>query len=200
MSAKSTVIAICLPIVIFLTNFLALSFSDFIYKSYFTSSEDLHYAMEAVDFVKLDRELDPEYFSDQARLHMADVRGLYNKAKAANAVLVLILFATVIRLVYTKRFGEIKKGMVGGLIVATLFILTIFSLTLISFDQSFVVFHKIIFTNNLWIFPEEDTLVKLFSLDFFTYFLEKLTTNILITMLVTMVLTKLILKNVTKSS
>lgn len=200
MKVASILISIFLPFSIFLTNFLALSFSDTIYKSFYKNSEELHYALKAVDHIRLGRELNSDFFSQQAIVHMADVKKLYDLAIRANAVIVLILFGSIFNLIAKKNYRDLKEGIISGLIIATLVILLVFISTLVSFNESFIVFHKLVFTNNLWLFPPGDNLVKLFSIDFFTYFLEKLTINILITILFILISIKLIPKNAAKNS
>lgn len=184
------IIAFSLPITIVLTNLLALTFSDAIYKSFFQNSEEIHLALNVVNYLRVGIGLDPDYFSPQAITHMADVKNLFNAAKAANALILFLLFATALYLTSKKKFKQLKRGILLGTVINILAILSVFILSVLNFDFAFVLFHKIFFRNDIWLFPSDDTLVNLFSLNFFIFFVQKLTVNILLTLLIILILLK----------
>jgi len=188
------VIAVLLPVAIIFTNLLALTFTDSLYKTYFKNSEDLHYAMQVVDNLRLGKPMDDNYYSVQAISHMEDVKNLVNFAKITNIVALFIIISDVLYLVKKRNYKTIKKGLMLGIILSTLCILATFICASLNFDFSFVVFHKLLFSNNNWLFAPDDRLVRLFSLDFFNFYLQKMITNILLTILVLLAIVKLIPK------
>lgn len=183
MIIPTLLIVLSLPCLIIITNILALSFSDFIYKDFFKNSEDLHYAMNVVSYLKFGQNLSENYFSPQAITHLADVKNLFDFVKALNAIFIFAVFSLAFYLIRQNKFMLLKKGLILGILFTTLVLLLIFISALINFDFAFLIFHKLLFNNDLWLFDPADNLVNLFSQDFFTHFLRKLTTNILITLL-----------------
>lgn len=193
-------IAFSLLITIVITNLLALTFTDSLYKTYFKNSEDLHYAMQVVDYLRLGKLMDDQYYSTQAISHMEDVKNLLNFAKITNVVALFLIISNILILAKKGRYKIIKKSFIAGAIISTLSILALFISAIMDFNYSFVIFHKIFFTNNNWLFEPGDHLVQLFSLHFFVFFLQKLATNILITILALLAVVKFIPKNDSKSN
>ena len=95
-------------------------------------------------------------YSEKERLHMKDVRNLI----WSSWILILILIITI---VYTKNpKKELYKGGIYTIILTILL-----SLTLLSFSTSFTIFHKLLFTNNLWLLPANSLLIQMFPERFF---------------------------------
>lgn len=188
-------IASALPITIILTNLLALAFTDNTYKVYFKNGEKIHYALNVVSFLRVGTPLEKSYFSPQANAHMQDVKKLIEGAKITNTIAIFVLIAPSLYLVHKKKFMQLRRGIILGLILTTLTVLLIFISALLSFNNVFTIFHKIFFRSNNWLFVPSDTLVALFPLDFFTFFFQKLTTNILATIFALLVAVKFIPKN-----
>ena len=116
-------------------------------------------------------------FSDKENLHLSDVRGIVRGLKiirwAGGALALCGLL-----LLYWKRGGE-KTGFlscaVRGFALSALFLL--FTATVLSvwgaanFDGLFVTFHKIAFSNDLWLLnPQTDLLMALMPLPFFIWY------------------------------
>jgi len=188
----SLIIALFFLPTVVMTNFLALSFSDFIYKDFFKDPEDLHYVTNVTNYLKFGQKLNDKYFSQQAVQHMSDVKNLFNTAKAVNASVLFVFLSFIIYSIYKKKYVFLKKGLILGVIISTLVILLILICSMLNFDISFVIFHKILFRNGLWLFEPNDSLVKLFTEDFFILFLEKLVLNISVTLFLTLSVIKLI--------
>ena len=200
MKLPVALIVFSLPIAIVLTNLLALTFSDYTYKNYFASGQDLNSALNIVNYLRVGTAIGSDFFSNQAVKHMVDVKSLFDSTKIANALTLLVLTGTTVFFFSKKRLREMKKGVVLGIIILTLLILFVFTLSLLDFNYAFIIFHKVFFRNDLWLFPPNDSLVKLFSISFFVYFTQTLITNILLTMLIILILLKFIPKNDSKSN
>ncbi len=193
-------ITLALPVTIILTNLLALAFTDNTYKVYFKDSEKIHYVLNVISFIRVGTPLDASYFSPQANVHMQDVDKLFECVKIANAIALFALIAPCLYLGHKKKFVQLKKGVILGLILTTLTVLLIFISALLNFNGAFTIFHEIFFRNDDWLFAPSDTLVTLFTLDFFTFFFQKLTTNILATIFALLICVKFFPKNDSKNN
>jgi integral membrane protein (TIGR01906 family) len=104
-------------------------------------------------FLFLD-DLEGDYSEDEL-IHMQDVRNLV----IGSLVLMLILIGFTI-------FAEKRDFLIGGIIGFGL--LGLFALfSLINFSWGFTMFHKIFFTNDLWLLPMDSLLISMYSIDFF---------------------------------
>lgn len=192
MRLRILLIAFSLTTAIILTNLLALIFTDNTYKKFYQSDKQIYYVLNVVNFIRVDKKLDSTYFSTQAMVHMQDVKVLITGAKLINVFAQFILFSLILYNILKMQYAQLKRGIILGIITTTLLVLFTFILALINFNYSFVLFHKIFFKENNWLFVPDDNLVKLFPIDFFTFFIGKLTTNILITVLLLLVAVKFI--------
>lgn len=128
-------------------------------------------------------------FSDKENRHLADVKGIVTALKlmrwvGGGGVLAALL------LLYLKS-GENKalflSDAVRGFALAALFLLLIATalaiLGAVNFDGLFVTFHKIAFTNSLWLLnPQTDLLVALMPLPFFTWYAGEMAKSMLPTL------------------
>lgn len=112
-----------------------------------------------------------DFFNEQDRLHMADVRNLFlgglklrRMCLVTAAVLILILILLKADWKYLiPRAYSVAVGVFLG-IVALLAIA--FS---IDFTRCFTIFHQIFFTNDLWLFdPETDYMIRMLPEGFFS--------------------------------
>jgi len=181
-------IIICIPLVIIFSNLLLLIFNP---RSYFDIYEktsvyrqiDRQAANQAtkelIDYFKDKNNFDPNYFSGQAILHLRDVKKLINLVEVSTLILTGVLLISSSYLVFKKKLHFLKNAFLYGSI-ATFIISLIFTILLVfSFQNAFLLFHKIAFTNNLWLFNESDNLIKLFPIAFFAVFTKKLLINII---------------------
>lgn len=130
--------------------------------------------------------LDANFFSNQARMHLADVKAQYLFLQR----LFLLFTATVIILSFWLIKNREQRRLLKAFMLAsgiTLAFTTLaFSGILANFDELFIKFHELLFTNNLWLLPDNDTLIKLFPGSFFVVFAKAIvvkTAAIALTML-----------------
>jgi len=118
-----------------------------------------------------------EAFSEKENAHLADVRGIVNALKIirwAGGGLLIAAFA----LLYFKNKANpapFFADAVRGFALSALFLLLLATVLAIwgavNFDGLFVTFHKVIFTNELWLLnPNTDLLVALMPLPFFIWY------------------------------
>ncbi len=114
-----------------------------------------------------------DFFNEQDRLHMADVRnlflgGLMLRNFCILGSLVLLILATM----GNYRDQSMGKGYLFGylraMFVTAVFVIVITAGCVINFDASFRLFHHIFFTNDLWIFdPTTDYMINMLPEGFF---------------------------------
>ena len=173
-------IPIC--VVIILTNFLLLAFSQ---KYQTVDKERTH---EILGYFRGNNNLDVNYYSNQALSHLIDVKRLINFAFVIDTILLILVFLHLAYFVKKHKRRIIKRSAVLASIITVALILLVLIANLLNFDYFFVEFHKIFFRNNLWLFPSDDNLIKLFPPEFFVSFVNQLVTNILISILALLIL------------
>ncbi len=125
-------------------------------------------------------------FSDKENAHLVDVRGVENSLKIirwAGGGLVIGMLAWL----YFKNKAQVASFLadaVRGFALSALFLLFIATVLAIwgavNFDGLFVTFHKLIFTNNLWLLnPNIDLLMALMPLDFFIWYVGEMLKSML---------------------
>ncbi|MEZ3436636.1 MAG: TIGR01906 family membrane protein [Lachnospiraceae bacterium] len=112
-----------------------------------------------------------DFFNEQDRLHMADVRNLFLGGLRLRTVL-LVLAAGVILLLYFWKtdlrlyLSKAYKWALAVFLMAAAFLGIAFS---IDFTACFRIFHEIFFTNDLWMFdPAEDYMIRMLPEGFFS--------------------------------
>lgn len=111
-----------------------------------------------------------DFFNEQDRLHMEDVKNLFLGGLKLRTVMLLLAAVLVLFLILTK--AELKKMLTGAYFAALgVFAILIAGLLVsfaVDFTASFTVFHEIFFTNDLWMFdPAEDYMIRMLPEGFF---------------------------------
>lgn len=128
--------------------------------------------------------LEQKYYSNQAVLHLKDVKSLVNIVQITTYGSIFLLIFLVAYLIYKKQIDKLTKAFVLGTI-STIILTIVIALSLtMNFQKMFTYFHIILFRNNYWLFDESDNLIKMFPQKFFVSFAYYLVTNIIVTSLV----------------
>ena len=105
-------------------------------------------------------------FNQKEQQHMADVQELFALCQALTSI-PLTLCASLILLQkanLTLLFKWFRRSLIAILAAVTLIIIA----ACIDFDSLFVLFHKVAFTNDLWLLdPRTDLLIRLMPIEFF---------------------------------
>lgn len=114
-----------------------------------------------------------EFFSSRDKKHMVDVRDLFVKGRIIRNASFICIAVFVLMFLMKKPFKAQLRRLAPLCIAAaaagTAPILIIVVLMNIDFYKYFTVFHKIFFTNDLWLLdPSKDRLINIFPQDFFT--------------------------------
>ena len=150
---------------------------------------------ELIGYLRGQNNLEDNLYSLQAKIHLKDVKSLIHLTSLVNYLSILVVAITVLYFLIRKKFKPLKRAIFIGS-SATISIIFIIAISLlVNFDFIFTIFHKIFFNNNLWLFPEEDNLIKLFPHEFFMAFAYKLFLNILSTAFAFILVAVLFIKN-----
>ena len=111
-----------------------------------------------------------DFFNEQDRLHMEDVKNLFLGGLKLRTVMLLLAAVLVLFLILTK--ADLKKMLAEAYFAALgVFAVLIAGLLVsfaVDFTASFTVFHEIFFTNDLWMFdPAEDYMIRMLPEGFF---------------------------------
>ncbi|RKD26553.1 integral membrane protein TIGR01906 [Caminicella sporogenes DSM 14501] len=111
-----------------------------------------------------------EVFGQREKQHMIDVQILFNRGfklrKISFIVSLLSLFG--ITFLAQDRKRELFKVLLWAGIIPLILMIILFILLKINFYKYFTIFHKIFFTNDLWLLnPETDILIQMLPLGFF---------------------------------
>lgn len=107
-------------------------------------------------------------FSDQAVRHMADCVPLFRLARTVSLTGFGLFLASLGAALILRRRRQTALGMLAGtgLLLAAVLALAVWGLA--DFDGLFAAFHRVLFTNDEWLFSGSDLLVTLMPTEFFT--------------------------------
>ena len=204
MKISQGLLILFLPIMIILTNLLALAYSNNAYQTIY-ERENIYQnfqsivqvdnaTKELIGYFRGQNNLEDNIYSIQAKYHLEDVKSLIHSASVVNYFSIFIVGTTVTFFLKRKRYRLLKKSIIiGSSITISTILISSISL-LINFDFIFIRFHEVLFKNNLWLFPQDDNLIKLFPISFFTEFAKQLVINILATVFILLCLVYLLRK------
>ena len=112
-----------------------------------------------------------DFFNEQDKLHMADVKNLFLGGlmvrRVSAAVMLLCLFVLWVTKANWKKI--LARGYQIGLGIATAGVAFLAGALIVDFNTAFTVFHEIFFTNDLWLFdPAEDYMIRMLPEGFFS--------------------------------
>jgi len=146
------------------------------------SDEDLMYVtVELLDYMRGRRDdlegiqayvngVQVEFFSERDKIHMVDVRVLYDRLFMVRNVAFFGFIGLVLLMAITKTKVGHFLSRCSREVMAGFFLLSgiMAGIIAIDFDRAFEVFHLIFFDNDYWIlFPPRDRLVMIVPLQFF---------------------------------
>lgn len=111
-----------------------------------------------------------DFFNEQDRIHMWDVQNLFREGLRIRTG--LLIFTVIVIIVMRIRNAEVKSILPDAYMRAlggVLGILVVLGIAfVVDFTKCFVLFHKIFFTNDLWIFdPRYDYMIRMLPEGFF---------------------------------
>ncbi len=104
--------------------------------------------------------------SDQGEIHFVDVKNIFMLIRRGMYILGLYSLIGIIFNLINKQYTFLKYSAIGTITLP----LGILGLAMINFDQAFVVFHNIAFSNDYWIFdPVLDPIITILPQEFFMH-------------------------------
>ena len=103
------------------------------------------------------------FYSIRSMIHMGDVRNIIVTLMKINYVAIFLCLISLFKLINLNGFlTELEKVYKRTVIIITTILVAILIFGLVNFDAFFVRFHKILFTNDLWLLdPNEDYIICL---------------------------------------
>lgn len=111
-----------------------------------------------------------DFFNEQDKLHMADVRNLFLGGITVRRVSLAVMLISLGILLVTRADWKriLARGYQISLGIAVLGVGILAGALILDFDRAFTVFHEIFFTNDLWIFdPATDYMIRMLPEGFF---------------------------------
>lgn len=181
---------ILLPALIILINFQYLIYNTNFYQKIFKkigvyntfqSHEivDLETA-NLLDYFQNRAGLNSNFFSEQAMLHLIDVKNLLNLVTNFLYLTSFAILVSIIILFSKRKQRKIFEAVFASSIITLIATGFLTAGILNYFESIFRGFHLAVFKNNLWLFPESENLIKLFPQGFFVSFANSLVRNIAI--------------------
>lgn len=192
MKITQVLLILFLPITIIFSNLLFLTNNNNFYQTIY-EKENIYQnfqskvqvdnaTKELIGYFRGQNNLEGNYYSVQAITHLEDVKRLIKFTVAIDVMSILLSLGLMIVLIIKNKAYLISKSLIIGSIVTFLIVMLVLIAFITNFDSGFVVFHKIFFRNDLWLFAPDDNLIKLFPESFFQEFTKNLITNVLITL------------------
>lgn len=104
--------------------------------------------------------------SEEGRIHFEDVKHIFTLLKKVVYILGIYSLLGILISVVKKNYSFVKYAAILLLAIP----LTIAALVMSNFDKSFVVFHKLAFRNDYWIFdPATDPVITILPQEFFMH-------------------------------
>ena len=98
---------------------------------------------------------------------MLDVKKLV-KTTYSTQLIIGFFLALMFAIDFIFRKKTLKRNLFWGALITVIGIILVGIGVLFSFDQIFILFHQLSFTNDLWILdPSKDYLIKIFNPEFF---------------------------------
>jgi integral membrane protein (TIGR01906 family) len=137
----------------------------------FGVAEAVRRVADLLEYLALRRPLPNDGFYSPLELaHMGDVQAIF-QAVYLTAFVSCLLTAVLVALLRRKGYDVRRVVRAAGITVLALVATLGTSSVTIGFDALFVAFHKLAFSNDFWLLPEDSGLIRLFPEDYFmSYF------------------------------
>ncbi len=112
-----------------------------------------------------------DFFNEQDRLHMEDVKNLFLGGLKLRTVCIVAAVVLIIGLAAAKTDWKrlLPKAYIGAIVILTALIVFLAVAFTINFTACFRIFHEMFFTNDLWMFdPATDYMIRMLPEGFFS--------------------------------
>jgi len=172
-------LVISLTLLIILSNFYFLVFNENFYLKQAEKQNTLQYKENYINIINYLKNNEPlKNFNEKEVLHMKDVKNIIQNTIYLLYLSIISSLTIIFYFIYKKQYKKINSSLKYSSITTIAFLLIFSAITLMSFEKSFIYFHKIFFTNDLWILnPATDLLINLLPQQFFINFTKQLIIN-----------------------
>lgn len=161
------------------------------------SSETLDYLKDKRDNLVIYEELDGktiQVFEGREIDHMVDVKDLFMTGFAIRNIAGIVSLLSTAYL-WTKHKQSILHSIRTGSLLFFAIIALIGVFAALDFNKAFTIFHKLLFTNDLWLLnPETDIMIQMLPLDFFMGIGLKIGVMYMTYLLLSVVVTSLLIR------
>ena len=117
-----------------------------------------------IPFSKTTYHLPSMPYSHEGKIHFEEVKNIFNTMSLI-CIIIIIILAIIFYYYYKKKDSTFLKKSSINCVVITLFLSLI---GYINFNKAFIIFHKIFFNNDYWIFnPAKDPIINILPEEFF---------------------------------
>lgn len=165
-----------MPLFLLILSYFLVAYNLNFYKNEFSKHEvytnlereDIdREAANLINYLKTG-EINTDYFNEKELTHLKDVYKLNRIVCYLFYILLTIIFLCSLTLLYSRRYKELYNSIFLSGLTSIAFVIALLILITISFTTSFTLFHKILFTNNLWqLDPAIDKMILIFPEGFF---------------------------------
>ena len=149
-----------------------------------------------------------EVFDNKEKTHMVDVKNLYLNAMKVRNIMIIMFIISLIIFIGIKdvfKYEQLKKAFLLTIIIIIGFVLILGVWALIDFDNFWISFHKVFFTNDLfYLDPRYEVLIQLVPSQFFFDLVIRIIISFIILLglyyLILYLLNKKVIKNDTYST
>lgn len=108
-----------------------------------------------------------QVFGERELMHLNDVQLLFNKSYMIRNICIIVALVSIIYLfIYNKK--ALSKSLIYSALIPTGVLIILGAIISIDFYNAFTIFHKILFTNDLWLLnPKTEILIQMYPMDFF---------------------------------
>lgn len=128
--------------------------------NYLTNNEELSYLGD------LRFEDGEKVFNERELEHLLDVKKVVKTCLMVWYVVIAITFLLMTEFLATKASADLKRSLLWGSWLTIGIIGSILFLLALSFNRLFERFHQLFFAEGTWLFYQNDTLIRLFPLEF----------------------------------
>lgn len=112
--------------------------------------------------------IESNFYNDKEKRHLEDVKQLFLIERLILKISMIMIILSGLYLFYIKKLHIFLKGIIVGSAGLIGSILLLLIAAIVNFQSAFIIFHKILFSNNLWqLNPATDNLINLLPQEIF---------------------------------
>lgn len=172
-----------------------------VYENFQSQGEADRLTQNLINYFCCGAKLSDEYYSEREKLHLVDVKRLIRITTVEFFIVSLLSIGSLAILAKKRQYRHVIFALRWGSIVTLISILILWLSSFINpprFEKTFVSFHEVAFSNDLWQLPQEAILIKLFPAQFFANFANRVAFGTIGMALIILVVSLLLKNNVAK--